>query len=65
MVAYWNIGGAESGQVSLQEGGLGYWASIGPVNTTGTMEIYMIAQDAAGNTAQSDTLYVTVNNCIN
>lgn len=65
VVAYWNIGGAESGQVSLQEGGLGYWASIGPVNTTGTMEIYMIAHDAAGNTAQSDTLYVTVNNCIN
>lgn len=65
VIAYWNINGAESGQSALSEGGLGYWASIGPVNTAGTLEIYMIAQDTAGNSAQSDSLYVTVNNCIN
>ncbi|MFV2067800.1 MAG: hypothetical protein ACC645_12570, partial [Pirellulales bacterium] len=64
VVAYWNIGAAESGQVSMTEGTLGYWAVIGPVNTTGTMEVYMIAQDTAGNAALSGTLYVTVQNCI-
>jgi len=64
VVAYWNIGATESGQVNLQEGNLGYWAVIGPVNTTGTMEVYITARDTFGNVAQSDLLYVTVNNCI-
>lgn len=62
--AYWNIGGSESGQVSLTEGSLGHWGIIGPVNTVGTMQVYFIAQDTSGNTAQSGTLYVTVQNCI-
>ena len=65
VIAYWDIGGVESGQANLQEGGLGYWASLGPVNTVGIMEIYMVAVDTSGNSAQSDMLYVTVNNCIN
>jgi uncharacterized protein YraI len=62
--AYWNIGGSESGQVSMTEGSLGHWAVIGPVNTAGTMSVHFIAQDTSGNTAQSGTLYVTVQNCI-
>jgi len=62
--AYWNIGGSESGQVSMTEGSLGHWGIIGPVNTVGTMSVYFIAQDTSGNTAQSGTLYVTVQNCI-
>lgn len=65
VVAYWNIGGTESGQVDLQEGGLGYSATIGPVNTIGTMEVYITAWDNYGNVAQSDVMYVTVINCIN
>jgi len=64
ITAYWHIGGTENGQVDLQEGGLGYWATIGPVNTVGTMEVYITAWDTFGNVAQSDTMYVTVNNCI-
>ncbi|MFV1948563.1 MAG: Ig-like domain-containing protein [Anaerolineales bacterium] len=62
--AFWNIGGSESGQVIMTEGGLGHWAIIGPVNTVGTMQVYFIAQDTSGNTAQSSTLYVTVQNCV-
>jgi len=62
--AYWNIGGSESGQVSMTEGSLGHWGIIGPVNTVGTMQVYFIAQDTSGNTAQSGTLYVTVQNCV-
>lgn len=64
VVAYWNIGAAESGQVNLQEGGLGYFAIIGPVKTTGTMNVYITARDTFGNITQSDVMYVTVNNCI-
>ena len=64
VVAYWHIGAAENGQVNLQEGELGYWATIGPVNTTGTLEVYITAQDTFGNLNQSDVMYVTVNNCI-
>lgn len=64
VVAYWSISGGESGQVTLQEGQLGYYASIGPVTTTGTMEIYVVAIDNSGNAAQSSTVYVTVNQCI-
>jgi hypothetical protein len=64
VIAYWHIGGSESGQVNLQEGGLGYWATIGPVSTTtGTMEVYITAWDTYGNVAQSDTMYVSLN-CI-
>ena len=64
VIAYWNIDGTESGQVKLQLGGYGYSASIGPVNTAGTMSIFMEAQDIYGNVAQSGTLYVNVQNCI-
>ncbi len=64
VIADWYIGGAESGQVTLSEGGLGYWATIGPVNTVGAMEVYITARDTFGNVSESDTLYVTVNNCI-
>ena len=64
VVAYWNIGDTESGQVTMSEGDLGYWADIGPVNTVGTMQVYFTAQDTFGNLAQSDNLYITVNNCI-
>jgi len=64
VVAYWSISGGESGQVTLQEGQLGYYATIGPVTTTGTMAIYVLAIDNSGNAAQSSTVYVTVNQCI-
>jgi uncharacterized protein YraI len=64
VIAYWNIDGAENGQVTLSEGGLGYAATIGPVNNTGTMEVYITAWDTYGNVAQSDNLYVNVISCI-
>jgi uncharacterized protein YgiM (DUF1202 family) len=63
VVAYWNIG-TENGQAAMQEGSMGHWTAIGPVNTAGTLEIYIIAQDTFGNIAQSDTLYVTVQDCV-
>ena len=64
VVAYWNIGGAESGQVSMQKADLGYWAMIGPVHNTGTMTVYVVATDTSGNASQSSTMTVTVQDCI-
>jgi hypothetical protein len=64
VIAYWSIGGSESGQVTLALGELGYWATVGPVNNTGSMQIYIIATDTAGNSAQSQTFVITVNECI-
>lgn len=64
VVAYWNIGGVESGQVSLQAGTSTYSANIGPVNTVGSLEIYILVQDSAGNSAQSGTLLVSVQSCV-
>lgn len=60
--ATWSVG-AESGQVTLTLGNW-YWATIGPVNTTGTMTIYVFAQDTVGNVAQAGPLYVNVQACI-
>jgi uncharacterized protein YraI len=64
VVANWNIG-SESGQITLGFNGDQWVGTVGPVNTTGDLSITMTAQDIVGNTAQSGTLYVTVNNCIN
>ncbi|NOY98282.1 MAG: SH3 domain-containing protein [Chloroflexi bacterium] len=61
--ATWSVG-SESGTVTLVEGGLGYWATIGPVDTAGTMTIMVYAVDTSGNSAQYGPLYVTVQNCI-
>lgn len=60
--ATWSVG-AESGQVTLTLGNW-YWATIGPVNTTGTMTIRVFAQDTVGNVAQAGPLYVNVQACI-
>jgi hypothetical protein len=64
VIAYWSIGGSESGQVPLALGELGYWATVGPVNNTGSLQIYIVATDTAGNSAQSQTFVITVNECI-
>ena len=62
--ALWSVGG-ESGQVPLSAiGGDYYQGAIGPVNTIGTLNITIYAQDMAGNRAQSGTLYVTVEYCV-
>ena len=61
--ALWSIG-SETGTTALSLGGLGYWATIGPVNTAGTMAITLYAEDTSGNTSQYGPLYVTVQNCI-
>jgi hypothetical protein len=60
----WSVG-AESGQTTLSSiGGDYYQGAVGPVNTVGTLSITIYAQDTAGNRAQSNTLYVTVQNCV-
>ncbi|KAA3643197.1 MAG: hypothetical protein DWQ07_22020 [Chloroflexi bacterium] len=65
VVASWGVGG-ESGQVNLTSaGGNSYEGQIGPVNSTGTMTITIVVQDAAGNNAQTGALSVDVQNCIN
>lgn len=64
VTAYWKIGTIENGQVNLALGELGYYASIGPVFNAGTMEIYIKAWDTAGNSAQSQKIYITVQDCI-
>ena len=64
VIAYWYLGG-ESGQVILDYvDGYSYEGTVGPVNTTGTMEIYIYAYDVAGNNSTVGPIYVTVNNCI-
>ena len=60
--AYWSLGG-DSGEGPMSLGGLGYYAMIGPVNTAGTMQIYVVAVDTSGNSAQSNTLNITVEYC--
>ena len=63
VTAHWYIGNAESGVVSLSLGGLGYWATIGPVHNAGTMEIYLYAEDTLGYGTNSGKLFVTVQDC--
>jgi hypothetical protein len=63
VTAHWNIGGAESGQVAMGMGGLGYYSEIGPVNTAGTMQIYVIGRDTSGNSQTSQTVTVSVSDC--
>lgn len=62
--AQWSLG-TESGQTTLGSiGGDYYQGTVGPVTTIGTLNITIYAQDSTGNTAQSATLYVTVQNCV-
>jgi hypothetical protein len=65
VTAYWSVGG-ESGQVGLSEYALGWGATLGPVSTKGTMNIYFVARDASNsnNAAQSSNVNVTVKHCI-
>ncbi len=62
--AQWSVG-AESGKPTLSSiGGDYYQVTIGPVNTVGTLYITLYAQDMAGNIAQSSTLSVNVQKCV-
>ena len=62
--AFWNVGG-ESGQIPLSPiGGDYYQGRIGPVNSIGTLNVTIYAEDKAGNLAQSNTLFVTVESCV-
>jgi hypothetical protein len=64
VAAHWSIGSA-SGVAPMSEGWLGYYTSIGPINTAGSMSVYFTAVDNYGNIGASDTIYVTVyDNCI-
>jgi hypothetical protein len=58
--AYWNIGSSENGVLPLQEGWLGWYGDIGPVNTAGTMNIYIYTEDVNGFPFQSNNFSVTV-----
>jgi hypothetical protein len=64
VIAYWKIGNKENGQVNLVLGELGYYAFVGPVYNSGTMEIVVKAWDKAGNSAESKTIKITVQDCI-
>ena len=62
--ATWSIG-AESGNLDLSAMGADNYAGmVGPVNTTGTLNIIVNAQDMAGNISHSSVLTVNVQNCI-
>jgi uncharacterized protein YgiM (DUF1202 family) len=65
VTAHWSIGG-ESGQKSLAEYALGWGATIGPVSTKGTMNIYFVARDVSDskNSATSNNVNVTVKHCV-
>ena len=63
VTAVWSVGG-ENGQVPMSKGDIFYEGFVGPVNNTGTLNIFVIAEDSSGNTSQSDTLNVTVNACL-
>ena len=64
VTANWAIAGGESGQAAMTMGGLGFWTTIGPFHTVGPMTIYIIAVDISGNSSQSGTIVVTVNECL-
>jgi hypothetical protein len=57
--AHWYIG-SEYGVENLTEGWLGYYADIGPFNTTGTLTVYFYVEDTLGYPKQSDNVNVTV-----
>jgi len=63
VTAQWSIGGDESGEVAMSLGGLGYWATIGPVHSEGTMRIRVVAVDTSGNSATSSAVGVGVEYC--
>jgi hypothetical protein len=57
--AHWSIG-SESGVERMDEGWLGYGATIGPVSTSGKMSVYIVVTDVPGNPSQTSTFPVTV-----
>ena len=60
----WSVG-AENGNIDLSAMGSDtYQGMVGPVNTTGTLNIIVNAQDMAGNISHSSILTVNVQNCI-
>ncbi|TFH33260.1 MAG: hypothetical protein E4G99_11675 [Anaerolineales bacterium] len=62
--ANWSVGG-ESGQVTLVHvTGDIFEGVVGPVNTTGTLNISVWARDEAGNSNSASAPGVTVQNCI-
>ncbi len=57
--AHWWIG-SENGVKKLDEGWLGWYGDIGPVNTKGTLNFYIYTEDTNGFHRQSGNYSVTV-----
>jgi uncharacterized protein YraI len=57
--AHWSLAG-QAGDVTMPLGNLAYYADMGPFNTAGTMQIYVVATDNSGNFEVSGTISVTV-----
>ena len=64
VVANWSLSSGESGQVALGMGELGYWATIGPLSTEGTLRIRIVATDTSGQSTTSNWLVLDFKQCI-